>query len=152
MKPLNLVQMLVVVIATVCAANVRAELEIFKDYDVGESISSMTTIKVDANMGDVYLEGLRETWVASNEVAKDLGHIEDYHIYLSQLPESGDFNLVLIVEYKSLKDLEPSKARYKAFMKKWGEEAEERNRKISKTYPNVRTITGEYLLRSLKFK
>ncbi len=136
----------------VLAANASAELEVYKDYELSENVATMTTIKVDANMGDVYLEGLQQTWVESNKIAKELGHIEDFHIYSSDLPQSGEFNLVLVIEYKSGADLEPSKKRYQAFMKKWGEKRQAENRTISKTYPEVRTITGQYRLREILFK
>ncbi|MEM7219847.1 MAG: hypothetical protein AAF515_15875 [Pseudomonadota bacterium] len=145
----------IVALATVglfFAAQAAADLEVYKDYDLGTEIISMTTIKVDANMGDLYLEGLKETWVASNEVAKSLGHIENYRIFGSELPESGDFNLVLLVYFKNAADLEPSKRRYNAFMKKWGEKAQESAREISSEYPKVRTITGEYRLREIMLK
>jgi len=129
-----------------------AELQPWRDYDLGEQVISMTTIKVDANMTGEYLAGLKQTWVAANDVARELGHIADYHIYGSDLPASGDFNMVLLVVFDSLEDLAPSKARYEAFMEKWGEANEERNREISQTYPDVREITGEYLIREITLK
>lgn len=113
---------------------------------------SVTTVKVDANMIDVYLEGLKQTWVAANKVSKDLGHISDYSIYMSQLPESGDFNLMLVVVYESIEDFAPSKERFDEFMARWGEENEEQNREIAQTYPEVRSIAGEYLVREITIK
>ncbi len=136
----------------VSSATAVAELQPWRDFDIGERVVSMTTIKVDANMTGEYLAGLKETWAAANDVAKELGHIADYHIYTSDLPASGEFNMVLLVVYASLEDLAPSKARYDAFMEKWGEANEERNREISQTYPDVREITGEYLLREITLK
>jgi hypothetical protein len=57
-----------------------ADLEPWKDYSVSDAVYSVTTIKVHSNMEDAYLEGLKQTWVASSDVAKKLGQIEDYHI------------------------------------------------------------------------
>ena len=37
------------------AMNAKADLEIFKDYDLGSEILSMSMVKVDANRGDAYL-------------------------------------------------------------------------------------------------
>lgn len=122
-----------------------ADLEPYKDYSVSDAVWSVTTIKVHSNMEDAYLEGLKKTWVASNEVAKKLGQIEDYHIYRSDLPESGTFNLLLVIKFKNNEQLGPNKARYEAFMKEWGAE---RNKKTTDTaqheYPAMRDITGEY--------
>lgn len=129
-----------------------AQLKPYTDYEPGKSISSITTVKVKANMIDYYLEGIRGTWVASNEAAIKLGQIESYSVYVSDLPNSGDFNVVLVTRVKSASDLEPSKARYDAFMKAWGEANQAKTRETVKSYPDIREITGEYQLREITFK
>lgn len=63
----------------------------------------------DPNMGGAYLEGITQTWAASNAVAKELGQIEDYWIYRSDLPQSGHCNLVLVIKFASTADLAPNK-------------------------------------------
>jgi hypothetical protein len=137
----------------VCFAGIAsADLEPWTDYEVSEGVSNVTTIKVDSNMIDKYLEGLRDTWVPANEVAKELGQIEDYGIYVSQLPNGGDFNVILVVEFESSADMQPSKEQYEAFMKAWGEENQKKSDKIVLTYPDIRTITGEYLIREVTMK
>ena len=137
----------------VCFAGVAsADLEPWTDYEVSEGVSNVTTIKVDSNMIDKYLEGLRDTWVPANEVAKELGQIQGYGIYVSQLPNGGEFNVVLVVEFASSADMQPDKAEYEAFMKAWGKENQEKSDKIVVTYPDIRTITGEYLLREVTMK
>jgi len=127
-----------------------ADLTPWKDYTESDAVWSVTTVKVHSNMGDAYLEGLKATWVASNEIAIKLGQMEEYHIYRSDLPESGNFNLLLVAKFKSNEMLSPNKARYDAFMKEWGEE---RNKKTTETsqhmYPGMRDITGEYNLREI---
>ncbi len=127
-----------------------ADLEPYKDYTLSDSVWSITTIKVHSNMDDAYLEGLKKTWVESNEVAKKLGQLEEYHIYRSDLPESGSFNLLLVIKFKNNEALAPNKARYEAFMKEWGAE---RNKKTIDTeqhdYPAMRDITGEYNVREI---
>ncbi|WKE65530.1 hypothetical protein PVT67_17975 [Gallaecimonas kandeliae] len=130
----------------------QARLEPYKDYDVSDAVSSVTTVKVDPNMMDVYLEGLRDSWVAANKVAKEMGYIKDFKIYISDLPLSGNFNLALVIYYDKAADLEPNKEKYMKFMQKWGEEREKKSNAIAKTYPDVRTITGEYRMRELTLK
>ena len=137
----------------VCFAGIAsADLEPWTDYEVSKGVSNVTTIKVDSNMIDKYLEGLRDTWVPANDVAKELGQIEDYAIYVSQLPNGGEFNVVLVVEFASSADMQPDKAEYEALMKAWGKENQEKSDKIVVTYPDIRTITGEYLLREVTMK
>lgn len=130
-----------------------ADLEPWKDYDVSETVLSVSTIRVHANMDDAYLEGIRETWVKSNEVAKELGQIVDYRIYRSALPQSGDFNLVLIVELESTADLAPNKARYDAFVDAMSKDRLDENTEMAqRNYPAMREITGQYLLREITIK
>ncbi|MGB5211637.1 MAG: hypothetical protein WBN31_11460 [Gammaproteobacteria bacterium] len=142
----------VATLAILFASAASADLTPWEDYEVSEAVWSVSTIKVDPNMDDAYLEGLKKTWVASNEVAKKLGQIEDYSIYRSDLPQSGDFNLLLIVKFANTADLAPSKARYDAFMKEWGAMAEETSEYAQKNYPGMREITGQYNLRKIEIK
>jgi len=129
-----------------------ADLEVWTDYDVSSGISNVTTVKVDSNMIDKYLEGLKATWAPANDVAVELGQIEGYNIYVSELANSGDFNVILVVRMKDVADMQPDQADYDAFMKKWGEENQKLSDKIVVTYPDIRSITGEYLMREITFK
>jgi len=129
-----------------------AQLEPWKDFDVSDSVWEVTMIKVHPNMTEDYLEGIRDTWAAANKIAMKLGHIEDYTIFSSTLPSSGDFNLMLVVKFENGEAMAPNKARYDAFMKEWGASNQERSRKISKDYPGMRGITGQYALRELTIK
>ncbi|MEQ9452469.1 MAG: hypothetical protein RJQ07_12875 [Pseudomonadales bacterium] len=137
--------------ALLISATSFAEFRQFEEYDIKDEVVHMTTIKVDAGKGDDYLEGLAQTWVASNQVAKDLGQIEDFAVYVSRLPASGEFNVVLVTTMKSMGDFETTEKQFREFMKKWGEERREQNREIASKYPELRTITGEYLLGEVVF-
>jgi hypothetical protein len=130
-----------------------ADLEPWKDYTTSDAVWSVTTVKVNANMGDAYLEGIKKSWVASNQVMKDLGQIEDFKIYRSSLPESGDFNLLLVVKYKNSEALAPNKARYDAFMQKWGADRDKETTEMAqKNYPAMREIVGEYQMQEISIK
>jgi len=134
------------------SSTASAQLEPWDDYDVSKELWNITLIRVHPNMGDDYLEGIKETWVASNKVAKELGQIEDFKIFRSELPQSGDVNLFLVVKFADSSQLEPNKAEYDKFMKAWGEERQQQNREITKNYPAMREITGEYLVREITIK
>jgi hypothetical protein len=141
---------LLVLTAAFSSTAAYADLEPWKDYTVSDAVWSITTIKVHSNMQDAYLEGLKKTWVASSEVAKELGQIEDYHIYRSELSESGTFNVMLVVKFKNNEAVGPNKARYEAFMKKWGAERQKKTTEIAqKDYPAMRDITGEYRMHEI---
>lgn len=134
------------------ASIASADLEAWTDYDIGEGVSNVTTVKVDSNRIDTYLEGLSKTWAPANDVAIKLGQIESYSVFVSELPNGGDFNVVLVTNMKDSSALQPTKDRYDAFMKAWGEENQAVNDEIVPTYPDIRTIVGEYLVREITFK
>lgn len=139
--------------AMIFASTALADLTPWEDYEPSEAVWSVTTVRVDPNMGDAYLEGLAKTWVASNKVAKELGQIEDYAIYRSDLPQSGDFNLLLVIKFANTTDLAPNKERYDAFMAKWGQENADASTDFAqKNYPAMREITGQYQLRKIELK
>lgn len=134
------------------SGSAMAQLEPFTDYDISKELWSITLVQVHPNMGDDYLEGLKDTWVASNEVAKELGQIEDFAIYRSELQQSGDVNLFLVVKFADSSQLEPNKEEYEKFMKAWGEANEDKVRERVKDYPSMRNITGEYMVRKIDIK
>lgn len=130
-----------------------ADLEPYKDYEVSDAVWSVTTVRVDANMDDAYLEGIKNTWASGNKVALELGQIESWSIFRSDLPQSGDFNLMLIVKFANTADMAPNKERYQAFMKAFGEDkSKESTEYAQKNYPAMRELTGEYLMREITFK
>ncbi len=147
------IKTLLATLAIAFAPSAAADLTPWQDYEVSDAVWSVSTIKVHPNMDDAYLEGIKKTWVASNEVAKKLGQIEDYAIYRSDLPQSGDFNLLLVVKFANTADLAPNKARYETFMKEWGEaQAQETSDYAQQNYPAMREITGQYYLRKIEIK
>jgi len=129
-----------------------ADLEPWKDYELSDGVTNVTTVKVDSNMVDKYLEGLSKTWAPAQKIRKELGHIEGYWIHVSQLENSGDFNVVLGIDFANAAAMQPDKAKYDAFMKKWGEENQKTSDEIVMTYPGIREIVGEYMMRSVTFK
>ena len=140
-------------LALVCFSGIAsADLEIWTDYDVSEGVSNVTTIKVDSNMIDKYLEGLSKSWVVGNERAKELGQIEDYAIYVSQLPNSGHFNVILVITMADAADMQPSEEDYDAFMEGWSDDNEAVSDEQVQMYPSIRKITGEYLVREITLK
>ena len=130
-----------------------ADLTPWEDYEPSDAVYSVTTVKVDSNMGNAYLEGLRDTWIPGNKIAQELGQIESWSIFRSDLPESGDFNLILVVKFANTSDLAPNKAAYDAFMAKYTQEASDAATDYSqKNYPAMRELTGQYLMREITIK
>ena len=149
---MKLHQLIMGIVLYSVASMAVADFEPWTDYELSEGVTNVTTVKVDSNMIDNYLEGLSQSWAPANEIAKELGHIEGYWIHVSQLPNSGDFNVVLGIDFKDSAALQPDKAKYDAFMKKWGEANQARSDELVQMYPDIREIVGEYNMRSVKFK
>ncbi len=134
------------------SAPASAQLKPYQDYTMSDSVMNVTTVKVKENMVEDYLQGIRSSWVSSSEAEKRLGHIKDYKVYVSDLANSGEFNVMLVTTFANTSDLAPNKARYEAFMRAWGTQNEASNRTTTTTvYPNLRNITGEYLMREITF-
>ena len=116
-------------------------------------IDVVTTIKVAANMDDAYLAAIKRAWAEGNEVAIKLGHIEEYAIFRSDLPQSGEFNLVLMVKYTNTVDFAPNKEKYEAWIKEWGHARTESWAEFAdKNIAGMREITGQYFMREITIK
>jgi hypothetical protein len=128
-----------------------AQLTVYQDYTPSEEVVEMTLVNVDSGMMETYFEGLRGTWVEANEVAKGLGHIVDYGIWAVPYGDDEGFNLILTIRMANTGATGPSKARYDAFMKAWGDaNIEQSNKTVRDLYNKIRTIKGTYLLREIE--
>lgn len=130
-----------------------AQLKVWEDYEVSDAVWSLTMVKLDPGTQDIYLEGLKSTWVAANEVAQSLGHIEYYAIHANQAVAPGAFDLLLVIKFPSTEMMGPSRERYNAFMEAWGSENQAAsNEKVLELYNNIREIQGEFMTRTITIK
>lgn len=123
------------------------------DYEASDSVYLVTHVDLDPGAFGIYLEGLKSTWIAANEVAKELGQIKDYAIYANQFGSSEDFDLVLVIEMESTDDIAPNRERYEAFLKAYGEaNIDKGNETVRELYNKIRRIQGNYMLRKITVK
>jgi hypothetical protein len=135
------------------SASAFGQLKYGQDFTTSDTVWSVTHVKVDSNMIPQYLEGIQRTWVTGNEVAKELGQIEDWAIYANELPSSGDYNLTLVIEFKDMAQYDKGRKEFAQFEEAWLKKlSEQKRREIVGTYPGMRTIVGEYLSRRVEFK
>lgn len=137
--------------ATIALASpAAAQMEVYEDYAPSEEVVEMTMVKVDEGQFETYIEGLKSTWVAANEIQKELGHIKDYAIYGVPYGEN-EFNLVLVISFPNTEMLAPSKQRYLEFLDAYGKANIDRGSKtVLDLYNKIRTIQGTYMLREIK--
>ncbi len=139
--------------AFMIAAPASAQMQVFEDYEPSDAVYEMVTVNIEPGEFETYLENLKETWVQGNEIAKRLGHIEDYAIYANPNGAGEALDMVLMIKYSSTTDLAPSKERYQAFMREWGKQREESSQKtVREVYNNIRELTGQYHLREIILK
>ncbi len=136
---------------TAISAPASAQVREYEDYEYSENVVELTTVRIQPGQLDTYLAGLQQTWVAANEVAKELGHITDYGIYTNMAPSSGDFHLMLVITFPG-QNMQPSRERYDEFMAAWGRANMDRsNETVVNIYNEIREIQGVYMLRELEF-
>lgn len=137
--------------ATIALASpAAAQMEVYEDYEPSEEVIEMTMVKVDEGQFETYLEGLKSTWVAANEIQKELGYISDYGIYGVPYGEN-EFNLVLVIVFPSDEMLAPSKERYLKFLEAYGKaNIDQGNKTVLELYNKIRSIQAVYMLREVK--
>ena len=89
--------------------------EPWTDWTPTKGATEVVTVKVDPNHIDDYLSGIGKSWVREQEMAKRHGVIDWYQVMV-KLNATGGSNVVLIVHYPTLANLEPDKARDQAML------------------------------------
>ena len=142
---------ILLLVITFSISNVFAE--IWKDYEPSERQIQLTVIDVQANYLDNYLVNLKRTWVRSVEVQKELGHIVDYGVYVSDGANSP--NVWLTIEYENMAAMEQTKEKYDAvnavLAERYGDDEEELD-KISKGYEEIRRMVDNQRINKVNFK
>ena len=142
---------ILLLVITFSISNVFAE--IWKDYEPSERQIQLTVIDVQANYLDNYLVNLKRTWVRSVEVQKELGHILDYGVYVSDGANSP--NVWLTIEYENMAAMEQTKEKYDAvnavLAERFGDDEEELD-KISKGYEEIRRMVDNQRINQVNFK
>lgn len=127
-----------------------AQLTVWEDYTPQMEVIELTTVKVDEGQLDTYLAGLKDTWVKSNEISKQLGQVVSYGIYVVPYGDN-DVNLILRITYPNMASLDANKAEYDKFMAAWGKANQDKaNKTVLEVYNKIRKIKGTYMLRELK--
>ena len=138
---------------TMLATPASAQLQPWEDYEASDAVWIITHVDLDPGTMGIYLEGLKSTWIAANEVAKELGQIEDYAIYSNQYGADEDFDLILMVKMASTADLAPNREAYDEFLDAYGKaNIDKANETVLELYNKIRRIKGTYMLRKIDVK
>jgi len=125
-------------------------------WTVGESVYQVSTIDLEPNVDPQYLNQMKKTWGNNMEVMLAEGLIEEYHIFRSINQYDGDFDLLLMIKYKNLAILDSNpknnKKREKAQAKAREVISRDKTNQITGTFPKMRTILDQKLMREITFK
>ena len=132
------------------AVPAAAQMELYEDYMPADEVVELTFVKVDEGQLETYLEGLKSTWVAANELQKKLGYVSSYAIYAVPYGDN-EVNMVLRVSFPNTEMLGPNKARYMKFLDEYGKtKIDQSNKTVLELYNRIRKIQGTYILREMK--
>jgi hypothetical protein len=119
------------------------------------NVWSLTFVRTGANKGIEYINQLAKTWVASMEEAKKEGLILDYKILSGNAANAEDYDLILMIENKSLADYDPNpdrEAKFDAIEKKIRDDMKGDFQKVVDNYAQIRQIMGTKVMRELHLK
>lgn len=132
-----------------------ASLDYGEDYTLSNEVHNVVTVKVAANRVEHYLAGLSTGWTRGREIAKEMGMLKDYKIYVSELENSGDFNVMLVHIYENAaqRNMLDNPERMAAFRERM-EAVQSRAQTFEQTegYTQIREINGDYLMREVELK
>jgi len=127
-----------------------------EDLYEGGTVWSLTFVRTGANKSDTYLKGLANTWVATMEEAKNEGLIVSYKILQGAAANEDDFNLILMIENKSMGEFDPNEereAKWDAINKKVKEKMGDKEfDTVVANYDDIREMIGTKLMREIHIK
>ena len=129
-----------------------ASLTYGEDYTVSDEVHSIATVKVAPNRLENYLAGLSTSWIPAMEIGVEMGLMDDYKIYTSELQSGGHFNVLLvqIFENPAQRSLLDDPARAMAYQDRVEQRLSEAEAfVITEGYTQIREINGEYLMREV---
>jgi len=142
---------LIVVLVTITAIIAQPR----ETWNVGESVYVISTIDLEPNVDAQYLNQMKRTWGNNMEVFVKEGLVEEYHIFKSVNQYDGDFDLLLMVKYKNLGMFDSNKRNNKrwddAFEKARKQLSEQQSNEITATFPKMRTILDQKMMRKITF-
>jgi hypothetical protein len=128
-----------------------AAAEPWTDWTPQKGATEVTTLKVDPNHIDDYLTGLKKSWVIGQEIAKKHGVIDWYQVMVKLNSGAGE-NVVLLVHYPSLANLEPDQARDKAIeAENYAALSKEEGEKMVSGYDKYRTFVSDELWTGVEY-
>ncbi len=94
-----------VIVAIILALSVVVFAQVNRPYRNG-SVWNVAFIRIKPGMDSAYLNYLATEWKKNQEASKKEGLILSYKVLTTEAHGSGDFNIMLMTEYKDLATME----------------------------------------------
>lgn len=125
-------------------------------WETQETVYNVTTIRIHPNMGEQYLNNLRQTWVTGVKEQMNEGLVTDYSVYSSVTPNDEGYNLIIVTEHPNLASFDATDE-WREKIARIGDRVEaivseeESDRITGTVYPEIRTIMSSKLVREIEF-
>jgi hypothetical protein len=150
-----LLALLLTILAAPQALAQPASLTYGEDFTFSDEVHNVMTVKVAPNRVNQYLAGLQRGWVPGAEVGMEMGLMKDYKIYVSELPNGGGFNVMLVSIFENAAqrnrlDDPDTVAEYDRRVE--ARISEQESFELTEGYTQIREIVGDYLMREVELK
>lgn len=135
------------VAAVLLAGSPSGYAQVKRPYRNG-SVWTMAFIRMKPGMNTAYLNYLAGTWKASQEAAKKEGLILSYKVLTTEGHNPGDFNIVLMTEFKDLATMEANEGKADALAQKTVGD-DQKQMQGYKERLEIREIVGDRLAREI---
>jgi hypothetical protein len=129
------------------AGSLSVYAQVKRPYRNG-SVWTMAFIRMKPGMETAYLNYLAGTWKANQEAAKKEGLILSYKVLTSEGHTPGDFNIVLMTEFKDLATMEANEDKADALAQKMVGD-DQKQMQGYKERLEIREIVGDRLAREI---
>ena len=116
------------------------------------SVWNLTFVKIKANMGEDYLQGLSKTWKASMDELVRQKLLKSYKILMGSASNPQDFDLILMTEFENYAAMDPNPEADKKrdeIQKKIKDGLGDEYEKTVSSYSTLREITGRKTMREI---
>jgi len=115
------------------------------------SVWQVTMVKTKAGMGDDYIKNLAKTYKTVMEEEKKQNLVLSYKVLLGDASTAGDYNMLLMVEYKNMAALDGLRDKVDPITQKIaGNEEQRRDASIKRG--EIREIIGSKTMREITLK
>ena len=135
------------IIALVLTSSVVAFAQVSRPYRNG-SVWNVSFIRMKPGMESAYLSYIATDWKKEQEELKKAGLIVSYKVLTSEPHNPGDFNIMLMTEYKDLATMEANESKEDALAQKVVGD-DEKQRQGYRERLEIREVMGGRLAREI---